>query len=188
MAREHLEKRGKWQGEGVARGLGAEDVFHALLSQHLRGSEIETIHRPKHLKGIYGSEEIPRSGKAKGTRIKRFGIEPEYGFHHRETKRMVFTEIKRQRDKGNAHERACKYMMPGIIKSTQAIANQPKSVVPFWWIFTNGLANSPRYKREIQHWFQGMEPHFLLWENVGDHDAPIEHFERHIRPLLERRR
>lgn len=187
MAREHLENRGPWQGKGVARGRGAEDVFHAPMSRHLKGADISAVHKPKDLKGIYGEVEIDvrRKGKLPGARFKEYGIEPEYALRHKKTGRMIFVEIKRQRDRGNAHERACKYMMPGIVESARVIAQQPVGVVPFWWIFTNGLATSPRYIREIRHWFRGREAHLLLWENVRNHDQVINHFESRIRQLLE---
>lgn len=185
MAREHLEKREPWQGKGVARGRGAEEVFDALMRQHLKGTEIEAIPKPKNLKGIYGSVETKRRGKAKGIRTTSYGIEPEYAFQHTGTNKMIFVEIKRQRPSGNAHERACKYMMPGIVKSAQAIAKQPEHIIPFWWIFTNGVATDSRYRREIQHWFKGMEPHLLLWDKVSNHDQLIDHFDAHIRPLLD---
>ena len=46
-------------------------------------------------------------------------------------------------------------MMPGILLSAQAIARQPDTVIPFWWIFTNGIARDIYYRQEISHWFQG---------------------------------
>lgn len=75
-------------------------------------------------------------------------------------------------------------MMPGILLSAQAIARQPDTVIPFWWIFTNGIARDIYYRQEISHWFQGIPGHVLLWENVRDHAAVTDHFEQHIRSLL----
>ena len=93
-------------------------------------------------------------------------------------------EIKRQNPSGNAHERACRYMMPGIIESARVIANQPKGVIPFWWIWANGLASHHDYIQHITHWFMGIEGHMLLWRNLHDWEAVADHFEKHIRPLL----
>ncbi len=95
----------------------------------------------------------------------------------------MFVEIKRQNPRGNAHERACKYMMPGILNAMRQAGNQPDCAIPMWWVFTNGVATDPRYKREIKFWFQGIERHVLLW---SDRRADVtEHFDRFIRPLLE---
>ena len=76
-------------------------------------------------------------------------------------------------------------MMPGIVKSASVIAGLDEGVLPFWWIFTNGIANDRYYRQEIMHWFQGIEPHVLLWKQVRDHHAITEHFDKHILPLLQ---
>lgn len=175
MAREHLERRGEWQGKGVARGHGAEDVFHALMSMHLRGGSLIAKKKPNDLRGIYGQ----RRGSNR-----KHGIQPEYAIRDTTTNRAIYVEIKRQRPAGNAHERACKYFAPGIVESARVVANQPEGVFPFWLIFTNGIATDPNYRQEIQHWFRGVEPHLLLWRNVDDHDSLLDHFDTHIRPLL----
>ena len=179
MAREHLAKRSNWQGKSAARGQGAEDVFHTILEMHLEQDKtrIETQYKPRDLKGIYGF-------RTKANKTRPHGIEPEYVIRNKESGCSIYVEIKRQKAAGNAHERACKYMMPGIIKSAQKIAKQPESVIPFWWIFAEGIAADKYYAQEIMHWFQGIERHVLLWKNVKDRQPIIEHFEKHIRPLL----
>ena len=99
--------------------------------------------------------------------------------------RKIYVEVRRQGDEGNAHERACKYFMPGVVKSIQAIAKQPADVYPVWVLFTNGLAKSSKMRQEIQHWFRGIERNVLLWEGFPDDEIVISHFEQHIRPLLD---
>ena len=42
-----------------------------------------------------------------------------------------------------------------------------RSVLPFWWLFTNWGADDERYVREIMHWFRGVEAHVLLWDDLG---------------------
>ena len=140
---------------------------HFLIDMPISGAE-----NPRELLGIYGAK------------YGRHGIAPDYVFRHRETDRAVFVELKRQRAKGNAHERACKFMMPGILNSIRQIGNQPRGVIPVWWIFADEIASDPRYKREILHWFQGIEAHVLLWENITDYRPVVDHFEEHIQPLL----
>lgn len=169
MAREHLEGRDNWQDEANRRGQGAELGFSGVMQQHLAGTEFEFEDKPKDLMHIYGRGR---------------GIRPDHAIRNRRTGKTVYVEVKRQRDRGNAHERACKYMMPGILHSAREQAKQPESVIPIWWVFTEGLATSDRYQREIRHWFRGMESHVLLWSDPRAGSYVTDHFDRHIRPRL----
>lgn len=153
-------------------------ILHTALESYVGeiGSGLESERKPKDLEGIYGF---------RGEKFTSYhGIKPSYVIRNEETGRSIYVEIKRQSNSGNAHERACKYMMPGIIKSAQEIAKQPEGIIPFWWIFAEDIATDRYYAKEIMHWFQGMERHVLLWKNVKDRKPVIEHFEKHIRPLL----
>lgn len=139
---------------------------------YLQDTPFTGTKNPRDLRSIYGD----RNG--------RHGIAPDYALRNNRTGKTVYVEIKRQRAAGNAHERACKFMMPGILNSMRTVANQPAGVIPFWWVFSNGIANDIRYRREILHWFQGIEPHVLLWRRIDDYRPVIDHFESHIQPLL----
>ena len=169
MAREHLEGRGNWQDEANRRGQGAELRFSDVMRRHLSGTEFEFVDRPSDLMNIYGHGR---------------GIRPDHAIRNRNTGKTIYVEVKRQRDRGNAHERACKYMMPGILNSARERGKQPKSVIPIWWVFTEGLATSDRYRREIRHWFRGMESHLLLWSDPRDGLSVTDHFDQHILPRL----
>ena len=172
MARKHLEWRESWQDEAVERGGRAEKIFDLIMLHYLIDLPIAGVENPKDLRGIYNNG------------CSRHGIAPDYVLRHRDTNRAVFVEIKRQRAKGNAHERACKFMMPGILNSIREVSNQPQNVIPVWWIFSDEIATGSRYRREIYHWFQGVESHVLLWENITDYRPVVDHFEEHIQPLL----
>ncbi len=169
MAREHLEEREKWQDDSSERGQEAENLFGYTLRKHFEGTTFRIYDKPKDLTNIY----CPG------------GVRPDHAIRSLETRKSIYVEIKRQRAAGNAHERACKFMMPGIVKSARKAAAQPEGVIPFWWVFTNGIASNERYRREITHWFQGIEGHVLLWRNAQDSREVTHHFDRHIRPLLE---
>ena len=175
MAREHLSGRDEWQGKGVARGAGAEDVFHAVMRPHLTGLGMEPARRPSTLSGIYGKTGTGRP----------HGIRPEYEIHNPATGKRVWVEIKRQRAAGNAHERTCKHFMPGIVRSACEIGKHPPGVIPFWLVFTNGIARDPIYRQEITHWFRGCESNVMLWRSVDDHKEIMAHFDTCIAPLLE---
>ena len=169
MGREHLANRDNWQRESSIRGNEAERAFDAIMRLYCIGTEFVYVSKPRDLREIYG---------------RAHGIIPEAVIRSTKTNRAVYVEIKRQRDAGNAHERVCKYFAPGIIASTREIANQPADVIPFWWIFTNGIAVAPRYVQEITHWFKGVEGNLLLWQDIQDYEPVVAHFERHIRPML----
>lgn len=175
MAREHLERRKKWQRKAATQEQKAGTLFSIIMGMYLENTEFITAEEPEDLKNIYRVRKIGRS----------HGIELEFVIRNRNNGRTIFVEINCLRAGRNAHERASKYMVPDIMKAIQDIANQPRDIIPFWWIFTNGIASDPYYRQEIQFWFQGMENHLLLWKQVRDRKVVIDHFEQHIRPLLE---
>lgn len=146
------------------------------MREYLRGTNYIPTKSPSDLSGIYGNH--PKTGRPHGVR-------PDYSIKNQETNKVMYIELKRQRAAGNAHERACKFMMPGIVRSAQKLANQPKEVIPFWWVFSNGIASDLRYVQEIRHWFLGSESHVFLWENIEEHTCLVSHFDRHIKPLLD---
>ena len=169
MAREHLEDRDNWQDEANKRGSKAETGFSGVMRKHLIGTDFSIEDKPRDLAGIYGRSR---------------GIRPDHAIRNRKTRKSVYVEVKRQRAAGNAHERACKYMMPGILNSARDASNQPGDVIPIWWVFTNGIAIDERYRHEIMHWFRGIEGNVLLWRNIGDSSVVTEHFEKYIRQFL----
>ena len=174
MGRDELRARANWQKKANEQGKESELAFDGFMWDYLETTDFEMEWEPKDLAGIYGVSE-------KGN---PHGIWPECALRNSETGKTIYVEIKRQGKGGNAHERACKYFTPGIIMSAREIANQPEGVIPFWWVFTNGLARYSRYQREIMHWFVGMEGQVLLWRDIDDPQVLIEHFDKHIRPLL----
>lgn len=175
MTREHLEGRENWQNEANRRGQIAELDFGEVMRQHLTGTDFTVDDRPRDLASIYGrGQESSRAG----------GIRPDHAICNATTGKAIYVEVKRQRAAGNAHERACKYMMPGILRSARQHAGQPEDVIPIWWIFTNGIATDGRYEREIMHWFLGIERHVLLWQNRSVPSYVTDHFDKHICQLL----
>ena len=174
--RDRLAGRDNWQAEAGERGLTAERVFDAVMQEHLVSTPFEGALKPNDLAGIYG---VLVDGRG---RERPHGIRPDYVIRNPVNGRAVYVEVKRQRTAGNAHERACKYMMPGILDAIRTIGNQPESSIPVWWVFTNGIAIDARYEQEIMFWFRGIEENVLLW---GDRRADVtEHFDQFIRPML----
>ena len=179
--RKHLANRAKWQGFASVSGLSAEDAFTAIMSLHLRDEpNIVTSHKPKDLRGCYGTRKAKTS-----KRESPHGVIPEFSIFNEETGKGFFVEIKRQKPEGNAHERACKFFMPRLISAMQDASRQPATVIPMWFLFTNGIARDPYYRQEIQFWFQGYERNMTFWERLRDYETITNHFDDHIRPLLQ---
>ena len=116
MARKELKERdSRWRSESAAQDRIEEDTFLTIMNQHLRSTVFTIEHMPLDLAEIYGSHG----------QNQRHGIRPKFKIRNRTTNKSVFVELKRQKAGGNAHERACKYFMPGIIESARKIANHP---------------------------------------------------------------
>ena len=174
MGRDELSKRENWQYEAAIKAKKSETAFHIIMQAYLEGQDFEFIDKPKNLKGIYGTRT---SGSP-------HGIVPEFMIRNKVTGKAIFIEVKRQQAAGNAHERACKYFTPGIIGAMRHHGKQPESVLPLWCVFTNGIAQDPNYRREIMFWFKGFEANVLLWKDLNDRDCVIDHFNKHILPMV----
>lgn len=176
MTSKHLSSRDKWQSLSTSSGQSAEDVFSVIMEKHLENSNIEYIYKPDSLRGIYGIHS--KSGRP-------HGIQPEACFCNKDNGKKIYAEIKKQKAEGNAHERACKYFSPGLVKSIQKIANQPNEIFPMWMIFSGGISTHPRYQQEIKHWFGNKKNHLFLWQNLRDYKSLTNHFDTYIRNLME---
>lgn len=179
MSGTHLSSRdSRWHGKAQGRGKRAESMFLRAMAAHADDCGLVLEDKPRTLKEIYGKR------KGRDGRMRPHGIVPECEIRNPENGKRIFVEVKRQYANGNAHERACRYMMPGVLDAMREAARQPKSVVPCWWIFTNGLAKDVHYRRAISLWFSGMERNMLFWPNMRESKVVIDHFDRHILPLL----
>lgn len=180
MPRKHLEDRAKWQDISAARGKAPEETLRSIMSIYLArcaDGDMEYVHKPRDLCGIYGTLKSKNG-------VRQHGIKPDGMIVNRANGRRVFVEMKRQRAKGNAHERACKYMMPGIVASMREHSGHAEPIIPMWWIFTGGIAENPKYRQEIGHWFKGMETQPLFWPDWSDAKTLIAHFEEYIKGML----
>ena len=173
----YLSKRENWQAEANDLSQKAEVVVFSILneyvkSRHFTGYTIEA--KPKLAKNIYGQ---------------RRGIVPESAIANKANGRIALIEVKRQNDDGNAHERAGKYFFPGIRERLQQICNSGGRY-PVFFIFTNGIARSPRYHSELKTWFDApnidplIQHHLLIWENRKI-ELLLEFFDEKIKCYLD---
>ena len=171
--RTFLSLRENWQADANKRGAKSEYTFHEVMQEIFDAEESKCYkieEKPYDLRQIYGT---------------RRGIVPDFVIRNECTGRSVYIEIKRQHARGNAHERACKYFAPGIIVAGREHGKISDSTLPFFWIFTNGLATDEKYRSEIEFWFSTpeAEKHFLLWDL--DREKLLDFFLENIRPVID---
>jgi hypothetical protein len=99
------------------------------------------------------------------------GIRPEASIRNRTTGRVMYFEVKKQADKGNAEERAYKHHTVQFYKTLKAFTRMPYHA--YCTIFCERLAVNPRYTTKFRSL---IEPgHYFLWA-----DYEIEPMRRFI--------
>jgi hypothetical protein len=107
----------------------------------------------------------------------------DVGIQHIPSGRRYVVECKHQSDAGNAHERACKYMSPGMIELIQDTLGVEYH--PIGYIFEGSLADEGSYRREILICAGkklGQHVHFI--RDGHGHAELRDWFDRVVRPLL----
>jgi len=154
----------------MARGQGAELVFKTFFEGKFKNTLYIVVPRPMHFSKLYAANH---------------GIRPDFMIENTSTDKRFFIEIKRQhKGRGNAHERACRYFTPGLIQAFQKQSNIHEGI-PIWLVFSNGITQDEKRVREIKFWFYGYEANYLLWPNLSDTTYLDNHFEKHIKPLID---
>lgn len=172
LARKEIRGRSNWQSAAMARGQGAELVFKTFFEGYFKNTGFRVIAKPKDFKTIYAADH---------------GIEPDFKIINDVTGKMFFVEIKRQyAGRGNAHERACRYFTPGMVKHLKKYCNV-KTVMPMWLVFSNGITTDKKRVREVKFWFDGYEENYLFWANLANTETIKVHFDTYIRPHLEKK-
>ncbi len=110
MAREALERSGQLQVDANWRGGDVLAAFSSAMRDHLVGTGMYAEIGPVDLRGIYGTRVTPDG------RVVPHGIIPSFGIYNSHYGKMVFVSTKIQQPYGAAHERSCKFMMPGILR------------------------------------------------------------------------
>jgi hypothetical protein len=183
MARSELSNRGKWQGKAGESGGAAEMIFQVVLDTHFENTPYEITTNPKALQDIYNKGTLnKKTGRITG----KHGVKIDFEITNTNTNKSIFVEMKRQMaGRGNAHERACKFFMPGLQKIGREKANLNKNQCPFWIVFSNGIARDKNRIEEILYWFDDVGGNVLLWRELKNRKAVIDHFEKHIRQIID---
>lgn len=168
-----LRDREVWQDRASAEGAKLEEIVAEMLATALSDlPQFRVTRKPRDLVALYEG---------------RWGAVPDLSILNTATDKKVWVEIKRQQAAGNAHERACKYLAPGMLRHSEQISGVLR---PFFFVFANGIADSPnkgaKYRAEISTWFDapGWSDHVLIWQNHDPADL-LDFFERGIRPSIE---
>jgi hypothetical protein len=211
MEPHYLAARENWQQGAMEGGGQAEQDLSSTIKNYLDAKEpgvwlVES--QPKDLKQIYLEHDFKQSPNSylrpetpvdgdvwydeqKGfvtvtgknnVREANRGCIPDCKVQHVASGRRCFIECKNQGDAGNAHERAAKYATPSMIAFVQKKLGI--EYLPFAYVFTGNMVESPKYILELQLIFGFAEKNLFLWKK-GRAAAPlIEWLETAILPPL----
>jgi len=169
MRKELSKRNASWQRYANVGGSAREDAVNKILETYLMDNPNYVVtSKPRDLAHIYDG---------------KWGIVPELGIRYIPTNKIAFLECKRQGNNGNAHERLCKYLTPGILSRSTPIAGFYN---PFFFILMDGLAKDPKKRLEVSIWFDqdGFRDRYLLWEDK-EIKTLIAWFNSNIRRCLE---
>ena len=191
--------RAKWQDYSGKNAGNAElsfyDTFTAVFNDtnyivrksitEFRDLYVNVELSEKELTEIYNPSEL----------ITRHGVNPDFAITNTETNKTIYIEVKRQdgwvegktraAGRGNAHERSCKFFTPGLLNVLRTHGNLAANVIPFWVIFMGDITRDPCRVREIKLWYEGISAHYFMWRNQYNANLIIEHFLKHIKPLID---
>lgn len=101
---------------------------------------------------------------------RELGIRPEASVRDLSTGRVMYFEVKKQGDAGNAEERAFKHHTVQFYKTLQTVTQMPYHA--YCTIFCESLATNPRYITKFKFL---IEPgHYFLW--AGYELEPLRRF------------
>lgn len=210
MSSAALAARENWQADANAGGAAHEFTVEKAFKDYFAtpaGAGYEFISKPKILNNIFLEEHYKRDPSAynkpelpmkddtyydehKNRFFKwdgqkwmneRIGMAPDGMIRNTRTGKAHLLEDKKQNAAGNAHERACRYGMPKMVKAIQKRLKVDSH--PVSWIFAGDMTITKKYILEIAATFP--DENVLLIKPTDDASAMvIEWFNRTIRPLL----
>ena len=199
MGSKELRVRETWQDYSGANAGIAEKSFYEVFKELFEGTNFRIRPKPQEFKNIYLDVELDPKVLAEiynvsKKEIKKHGIAPDYAIDNIDTKKTIYIEVKRQDGwvegelrsvgRGNAHERSCKYFTPGLLKELRKKGKLGENVLPFWVVFQGDITRDPCRVREVTLWYDNKDAHFFMWRDRKNITPLIEHFNKHIKPLL----
>ncbi len=198
MGSDENRLRKKWQDYSGKNAGIAEKDFYETFKIVFENTDFRIRSKPKEFSNIYVNVELDEQILSEiytpGKPITKHGVSPDYAIDNIRTKKTIYVEVKRQdgwvegkkraAGRGNAHERSSKYFTPGLLKTLRENANLGKDVLPFWTVFQGDITRDPCRVREITLWYGEYHAHFFLWRDTSNPEKLLEHFDKHIYPLL----
>ena len=186
-----------WQTYGGLKGKEAEKAFYSVFTKAFENSKFEIINHPKDFKHIYENVILPKKQQKRIYNPKKkytHGLSPDYAIRNKINGKTIYIEVKRQdgwvegkepkAGRGNVHERSCKYFTPGLKNLLQETGKLTNAPLPFWVVFIGDITRDPKRNREIAFWYQGVEDHFFMWDDMPNPVRIVKHFEDKLSKYL----
>lgn len=191
--------RRKWQDYGGHKATDAEYSVYEVFNEVFKDTDYELVKKPSCFNKLYLNVELTQDEAdaiyTPKEPIVKHGIQPDFMIINKSTGKKIFGEIKRQdgwvegkkrsAGRGNAHERLCKYFTPGLLKTFREEGKINSDSCPFWIIFEGDITRDPCHVREITFWFDRYRGNYFFWRDTKNPDSLINHFVKHIAPILE---
>lgn len=201
----YLSTRPNWQLQANKGGAKSETDVYCTLKANLDPEEYDVVNKPKwfdtpfleyqhSLEPMikpedpeiddewYDDGEFYRMTEKGAKKINETFI-PDIGIIHLASNRKYIIEVKKQQAAGNAHERACKYMAPGMVDYLKESLEVDYHPVGF--VFSGGMADNAGYRREVSFFIgKSLRHHVLFWKGERDPNHLAEWFDSTVRPLL----
>jgi hypothetical protein len=129
--------------------LASEQNFIKAARACLDQAVYEVVEKPRDLLDLF-----PSDGEGKP-----LGVWPEAAIIRRDNGKRFYVEVKKQGDRGNAEERACKHHTVQFQKTLKR--RMGYDFHPYVTIFCERLAKSARYTQKFPYFFE--QDHYLLW-------------------------
>lgn len=209
LASYELRNRANWQTISGRLALDTEELFFSVMQDALESvfpGQFLIERHPKDFASIYSDFELNEDIKSKiynidvsavqknGTPKYSWGISMDFAIRNKKNNKTLFGEIKRQdgwvettnmsAGRGNAHERSCKYLTPGLLNIIRQKSNISEEILPFWIVFVGDITRDPRRNREIAFWYQGYESNYFMWRDKNNPAELLDFFEGKLLKFL----
>jgi hypothetical protein len=197
-----LRDRKNWQKKSLEKAIKFEDDFFNVMNEYFEGTDYVIRKSPREFYNIYKNFELPKETLNEiynpDKEIRSHGIIPDFAIDNIKTKKTIYGDNKRQDGwventtrydgRGNAHERMCKYFTPGIQKKLREYGDIQSTDLPFWIVLRGNITRDPCRVREITLWFDNHTENVFFWRDENVSDKLINHFEKHIKPILDEKK
>ena len=202
MGKKELSGREACQDDSGKKASTAEQDFYVVFRKKFKNTNYILHEKPKQLKNLYAQVELSRKvlneihSPSIDLSAVKWGLEPDFSIENTKTKKTLFGEIKRQdgwvegkdpsAGRGNAHERACKWFAPGLIKAARKASGiDSQDILPFWIVFQGDITRDPKRVREITLWFDKYRDNFFMWRPTMSGTDLLNHFYKKLRKYLD---